>query len=634
MRLGFRDKLIAAGIAMQLAAIALLTWNSADLIDTYLRSQLQEAAVQDRALFNAALAAPMAQRDYATVEAILKESRAARGVAYVMVCDSSGRMVAQDGWPSGKPKPDLSVPQPVLDEGGGSRFDFGGAITIAGQNVGMLQFGLSGEIIAEARSRLLRRTIVVGMAVMVVFSLLLVALDYVLMRPLKALTDASRQIHAGNYDIDLTHIGTDEIGVLTQDFGRMAAEVKRKIAELTESEALQRRYREEADAANQAKSDFLAKMSHEIRTPLHGMLGMLGLLRSSPLTAAQAEQATMAQRSGVALLAVVDDILDFSRIRSGTLKLESAAYSPAQIATEVINLFQPQALAKGVALTMALESLPASLRGDASRVRQVLLILLGNAVKFTDRGAIVLRVSGDAGQGRLQVAVEDTGIGIPDSQLQHIFDPFSQADNSTRRRYGGTGLGLAISSELVTAMGGQLRVQSVPGKGSVFQFDLPMLPSQVQVGMVALPQQEIVAASGGLPQFGARVLFAEDNPVNQLLLEAALAKLGCRSQKASDGREAVRLYRESILAATPFDLVLMDCHMPEMDGYEATAAIRELEREQAGARIPIIAATANTTAGERERCLAAGMDDYLSKPFDLPQLAVAVGGWLKAAPAN
>lgn len=661
--LSFRGKLIAAGMLVQIAAMAILTWNSTDLINQYLRSQLQESAVRDRVLFNAALSAPMAQRDYATVDAILKESRVARGIMHVIVYDMNGRVVAHDGWPTGLPMPVLAAPQSIINGDGNTnsstdgsrdssrdsnadsttRFDFSGPISIGGQDVGMLQFGLSGALIEETRKQLLQRTIAVGLAVLIIFSLLLGALSYWLTRPLVALTHASRAIHDGNYDIALNGAGQDEIGVLTKDFQHMATEVKRKIAAITDSEAEQRRYRQEAEnrqreldverkkaeVANEAKSDFLAKMSHEIRTPMHGMLGLLDLIRNSPLSAAQAENLEIAQRSGDALLGIVDNILDFSTLQSGHAALDAIDYNPADTAADIVNLFKPQADAKGVALALVAEHLPARIIGDPQRMRQVITNLVGNAVKFTERGHVTLRLGVSlreyddhrlrvADDQRLFIEVEDTGSGISKSMLQKIFDPFTQGDDSTRRRYGGTGLGLAISAELVKAMKGELSVNSTPGTGSVFYFEIPL-----NATADALADEEKSETESALPVFYAKVLLAEDNQVNQLLATAQLSRLGCHVQVAANGNEAVMHYR-----AGHYDIVLMDCHMPELDGYQAATAIRGWEAKIGAVRIPIIAVTASVAEGEPERCKAAGMDDYLSKPFNVKQIAAMLSKWL------
>ena len=377
--------------------------------------------------------------------------------------------------------------------------------------------------------------------------------------------------------------------------------------------------RARAEDSERAKDRFLASMSHEIRTPLHGVLGMLDLLRLSGLTTAQAEQAAVMQRSGAALLDIVNDILDFSKMQTGVLPLESTEYSPRDIAADTISLFQPRAQSKNLALQLVVEGVPQHIMGDPARMRQVLGNLVGNAVKFTERGSITLSLSGDEDRGRLSVGVADSGIGIPESELQRVFDPFSQADESTHRRYGGTGLGLAISSELVRAMGGQLAVDSHLGVGSTFYFEIPM--KAVKLGAPA--RAEPAPDHAAYPAFLADVLLAEDNPVNKLLAQAQLATLGCRVQVASSGGEAVRLYSEHV-----YDIVLMDCHMPEVDGYQATTAIRALERERGTRRVPIIAVTATVLESERELCEAVGMDDFLSKPYSVHQLAAMLGRWL------
>jgi signal transduction histidine kinase/CheY-like chemotaxis protein/HPt (histidine-containing phosphotransfer) domain-containing protein len=389
--------------------------------------------------------------------------------------------------------------------------------------------------------------------------------------------------------------------------------VRDRTAELEAAKAL-------AEHSERAKDRFLANMSHEIRTPMHGVLGMLDLLRSTELTPVQAERAAVMQRSCVALLDVVNDILDFSKIQRAGLTLESTEYSPADIAADTISLFQPRAQTKNVTMHLKVEEVPPRIMGDPSRMRQVLGNLVGNAVKFTQRGSITLSLHGDEDRACLRVAVIDSGIGIPEAAMQHIFDPFSQADDSTRRLFGGTGLGLAISSELVKLMGGQLAVESTPGQGSTFHFEIPMKAAEYRA---APARAQTASDNAAFPSFPADVLLAEDNPVNQLLAKAQLATLGCRVHVAVNGEEARRLYSEG-----HYDIVLMDCHMPVLDGYQATTAIRALERERGARHVPIIAVTATVLARERERCREVGMDDFLPKPFGVPEIAAMLARWL------
>jgi PAS domain S-box-containing protein len=524
--------------------------------------------------------------------------------------------------------------------------------------------------------------------------------------------------------------------------------------------------KEAAEAASRAKSQFLANMSHEIRTPMNGVLGMVELLLDTPLTEPQKRFAETIQRSGVTLLGVINEILDFSRIEAGKLQLEAAPFDLHEAVREVLELLAEHAHRKGLELAYQLaEEVPPCVVGDAMRLRQVLTNLVGNAIKFTSSGEVVIRVESAPGpapenRARVRFSVTDTGIGIAQHARARLFEAFSQADSSTTRRYGGTGLGLAISRQLVQMMGGEIGVESVPGKGSEFWFilELPLAPSDgrdarlareglagrrllivddsatnrrilehyaadarlevmsaadgaeglaelrraarqgqpydlavvdykmpsmdglemtraamadsltagtriVVLSSVATGREAVALHEAGAVEqlmkpvhrielyralaralhiaqdaavslsgkagrarslrFNARVLVAEDNPVNQQVACAMLEDLGCTVRLVNNGCEAI-----SSLEGSRPDLALMDCQMPELDGFEATRAIRAAENGKT--RLPIIALTANAMEGDRERCIACGMDDYLAKPFSREQLAAMLERWLPA----
>ncbi len=383
-----------------------------------------------------------------------------------------------------------------------------------------------------------------------------------------------------------------------------------------------------AVAASQAKSQFLANMSHEIRTPMNGLLGMIDLLMRGPLTDEQRRHGETALRSGAVLLDLISGILDFSKIESGKMELDPHPFAPRALAEDLETVLGTQARSKGLALRIALDpAVPPRLVGDAGRLRQVLINLVGNAIKFTAQGAIEVEIrhTGPA-PGALRVEVRDSGIGIPQDSLRTIFDPFTQADGTTTRKFGGTGLGLAIAREFIGLMGGEMGATSTPGEGSVFWFtlDLPVAPAEA----VAMAQEPAIEPD----RPAIRALLVEDNAVNREVASAYLKRAGCVVDAAADGREAVALFRPG-----RYDIVFMDCQMPVMDGFAATRAIREVEAQQGG-HTPVIALTANAMTEEQDRCLAAGMDDFLTKPTSHARMSGAVARWARqpamaAAPA-
>ncbi len=395
----------------------------------------------------------------------------------------------------------------------------------------------------------------------------------------------------------------------------------------------------QAEQASKVKSEFLATMSHEIRTPLNGVIGMLELLRTTALDDEQQEFVTTAQTSAEILLALISDILDISRIEAGRFELEDSEFDLCELIEQVGRVLKPRAEAKGLCFSIEISPLYSQVVGDAMRLRQILVNLGDNAIKYTDRGEVILRVerlakvpdAGDRDEQKTWVrfTVKDSGIGIEPELQQKIFEPFTQVDSSFTRRFGGSGLGLAIVHRLVEMLGGEIHVESMMGKGSVFTCEVPLIKSAVSESITVVHQSQSFFNERCLPEPNIKqrkdmyVLLVEDNPTNQLVASNTMEKLGYKYIDCVEtGLEALALIKTS-----PCDLVLMDCQLPEMDGYEVTRRIRQWEKENNLPPKPIIAMTANAMAGDRQRCLDAGMSDYIAKPVMMKSLQEVLSRW-------
>jgi len=450
-------------------------------------------------------------------------------------------------------------------------------------------------------------------------------------RPILAIARIAQRIAQTHRFNDRVAVASnDELGVLAESFNAMLDEIERRDEALVEhrrqlEEDVEERNRvnaelraakEKAEEAALLKTQFLANMSHEIRTPMNGVMGMIGLVLERCADAEDREQLTVAQTAAQSLVKLLDEILDLSKIEAGKMTFETIDFDLPNMVEDALRMFQIAVRQKNLALRFDYPAnSPKWVRGDPARLRQVLVNLVGNVVKFTAQGGIQVEIRRAAGDG-FWFAVEDTGIGIAPGKREAIFDAFTQADGSHTRRFGGSGLGLTITRRLVELMGGKLQLDSEPGKGSRFFFQLPM-PAVPEPDSAAQGNKPPTAVA--LPQL--RILVAEDNAINQRVIDSVLRRQGWTAILAGNGKLACDAWEREL-----FDLILMDIQMPEMDGLEAARWIRQRERDRKSANpIPVIALTAHASQAQHEQCVAAGMDGVVTKPVSLPALLNCIG---------
>ena len=601
-----------AGVALITTVIALVAACACFMIQQWSVAR-QEARANHQVLTQmvaAGAAAPLAAGDVAGVRSALEAVVKAPHVAGVQISDLQGRIVARLG---DSPRAEaIGKPTQTVEK----------RILLDGRQIGTLSLVAREPRLEQilARDLALTGTLFFGSAGLAI--LLANSLARRMTQPMQRLTEAMQAVAADGHFRPVEQTSEDDVfQSLTDSFNQLVGRLEINDQDLRGAMAELVKARDDANAANVLKSHFLANMSHEIRTPLNGVLAMAEVMAMDDLKPAQRERLAVIRDSGGLLLAVLNDVLDLSKIEAGRLDLTAKNFDLAILATSLRDSFASEARDKGLAFEVAVAPEAQGVWcGDVDRLRQILGNLISNALKFTLNGAVAVRfASAEDGSG-LRIDVADTGIGIAAEIQPRLFDKFVQADSSTTRQFGGSGLGLAICRELATLMGGGIAVQSREGQGSTFTVVLAM--PRGEIAAVAQTVEEPAATARTRP----RVLAADDNPTNQKVIAAVLAPLGAEVELVADGAACIEAWKRG-----GHDIILMDIHMPVMDGVEAAKTIRVLERAEGRRRTPIVAVTANALAHQVEGYLAAGMDGHVAKPIEVTKLYAAIEAAMTAA---
>ncbi len=630
---------VAAGVALSLSCIAFFI-NNAWMIRASKLQQLSALAT----ILGSNTTAAVEFNDAKTARELLSSLRQQPSVEFAILYDAHGKPFAT--YPANLQE-DVLAPLPPSARGKAvavpGHLDIAQDVVRGGEKVSTIYVRTATTELQQQIWHFVWITLVVLLVSLVMSMLLAHRLQGIVTMPIRRLVEAMRRIaDEGDYSIRVERLARDELGVLSDGFNAMLDQIDigRKSLQQARDELEDRVASRTAElqvamnaseAANRAKSEFLANMSHEIRTPMTAILGFSDVLTQDNLTESERKDFLATIRSnGNHLLGIINDILDISKIEAGKMTMEQIGCSPHRLASEVASLMRPRASAKGLSLEVEYRgSIPATVRTDPTRLRQILINLLGNAIKFTDLGGVRLVVSllpeSQGTEPHLAFEVIDSGVGMTPEQWAAIFKPFCQADNSMTRRFGGTGLGLAISRHLAQMLGGDITGQAAPGKGSSFVVSVTT-GSLSGVAMIEGSSEALCAdketprgASAADIRLSTRVLLAEDGPDNQQLIAYVLRHRGAIVDVAENGQIAIDMVLHAQESQQPFDCILMDMQMPVLDGYGATRCLRD-----AGCRLPIIALTAHAMSGDRDKCIAAGCTDYLTKPIDRTALVETV----------